>query len=202
MPVVAALALLVGLSGGFALASQPAPSPGPQPSSSVVAVVSPASPSATVAQVIHTSAPVLEWPTPVDFPVAVPVASRPSGGITAMAAIKGATTALGIAEADVVSVDLVAENGLDDGANTGLRWVWRINLRNDARCGGPACDGPAVRHFAITTWSATDDPHSMAPSPGAIPMDFDTATVLIDYMTGRPLLVTTVRTYAGSAVAN
>jgi hypothetical protein len=131
LPVVAALALLVGLTLGYRLApaSTPSSSSTPAPSASPDPTPGPSPPAST-----PPSAVVL--PLPPETPGALP-----TGGVTQAQAVAAAREAWPFADADVISVQLVPAatfGGALEPASPA--WVWRVEVRasDSLTCQAPA----------------------------------------------------------------
>lgn len=183
LPVVAVLALLLGLSLGFGLAPKQA-------------AVSSESPSPT---------PPLEWTTnpptfPVDNPTApdyfcwgappcasIPIViyvtpeptvppSAPTGGVTMAQAVAAAKKAFKVADKDILAVRLVDGTQYYFGPSTD-GWFWEVVVRGPGAipCGGilPASESPSV----------TPDPQAS----GEVYCIDEYDAVIVDYRTGEAL---------------
>lgn len=177
LPIVAVLALLLGLSLGYGLAPR-------ETTASATTMATPSSPAVTVppSSEIAVATFYVAWPcldpTCVDTPapiVVVPAtpAPAPSGGLSLSEAVKAASQAWRpFGDSDVVSAELITMSVVSPAMEPSDRWVWALTVRgSDVPCSGGVRQAGASPRVAPLTCQA------------------DSWFITIDYFSGELIMV-------------
>jgi hypothetical protein len=176
LPVVATLALLVGLSLGLALAPR-----APTPTTATATQFGAASVAPTVPPSPHT----LETTA---FATAPPTAaaSPPLGGIPVSQAIAAAEEAFGIADAAIADVSLVDNGTFYSDPSSGHLWSWQIVVRElPSQFCVPWADGASGYVMIVPDGSPEPQPSSVTTTGPCRA----TGLIMVDYLTGRAVMM-------------
>jgi hypothetical protein len=177
IPIVAAVALILGISLGYGIA------PRPGPLASAASADPTAAPTATGPDRLYVTATVPpDWLViPIPTMQLSPTDEPPSGGITLDQALAAAKKGWPFLDTDVLSVTTVRRDAVLPGALPD-QWLWAIGLRGN---GGQFCSGPIP----------LDDSSFVPASGSSVSCGTFNLVIYVDYLTGEWVEANSSATY-------